>query len=285
MPLTPADVHNVAFSKPPIGKRGYNEDEVDAFLDLVEQELSRLIEENADLRQRVAELDTELADAKKNRGPAPVSAPKAPVQQAPPPAPEPVPQPIPVAPPAPMPVAAPAQNNGPDANMQAAKVLTLAQEMADRLTTDAKTEAEGLLSNARANSERLVGDARTRSEAMIADARQKSDAMLADAQNRSDTQIRQAKDKAEALTADAERQHAEIMATITQQRTVLESRIEQLKTFEREYRVRLKSYLESQLEELENRGSAVPVDGGEFAGETNGSANSLAPASFAKGGK
>src|ERR1700733_1439099 len=35
MPLTPADVHNVAFSKPAIGQRGYNEDEVDAFLDLV----------------------------------------------------------------------------------------------------------------------------------------------------------------------------------------------------------------------------------------------------------
>ena len=38
MPLTPADVHNVAFSKPPIGKRGYNEDEVDQFLDFVEAE-------------------------------------------------------------------------------------------------------------------------------------------------------------------------------------------------------------------------------------------------------
>ena len=63
MPLTPADVHNVAFSKPPIGKRGYNEDEVDAFLDLVETELIRLIEENSDLRQRVAELDQELASA------------------------------------------------------------------------------------------------------------------------------------------------------------------------------------------------------------------------------
>ena len=34
MPLTPADVHNVAFKKPSIGKRGYDEDEVDAFLDL-----------------------------------------------------------------------------------------------------------------------------------------------------------------------------------------------------------------------------------------------------------
>ena len=64
MPLTPADVHNVAFSKPPIGKRGYNEDEVDAFLDLVETELARLVEENVDLRQRVSELDSDLASAR-----------------------------------------------------------------------------------------------------------------------------------------------------------------------------------------------------------------------------
>ena len=64
------------------------------------------------------------------------------------------------------------------------------------------------------------------------------------------------------LQADAERKHTEIMATINEQRSVLEGRIEQLKTFEREYRVRLKSYLESQLEELENRSSALPVDNG-----------------------
>src|SRR5213592_743186 len=53
MPLTPAEVHNVAFKKPPIGKRGYDEEEVDAFLDIVEVELSRLIEENNDLRARL----------------------------------------------------------------------------------------------------------------------------------------------------------------------------------------------------------------------------------------
>ncbi|MDF0528467.1 DivIVA domain-containing protein [Tsukamurella sp. 8F] len=34
--LTPDDVRAVRFSKPPIGKRGYNETEVDAFLELVE---------------------------------------------------------------------------------------------------------------------------------------------------------------------------------------------------------------------------------------------------------
>jgi DivIVA domain-containing protein len=37
--LTAADIHNVVFSKPPFGKRGYNEDEVDAFLDLIEARL------------------------------------------------------------------------------------------------------------------------------------------------------------------------------------------------------------------------------------------------------
>jgi DivIVA domain-containing protein len=37
--LTADGVRNVAFGKPPIGKRGYNEDEVDAFLDRIEAAL------------------------------------------------------------------------------------------------------------------------------------------------------------------------------------------------------------------------------------------------------
>ena len=90
MPLTPADVHNVAFSKPPIGKRGYNEDEVDAFLDLVENELTRLVEENADLRQRVTELDGELSTARAGGGAQPTQA--IPLYQ---PEPEPEPEPEP----------------------------------------------------------------------------------------------------------------------------------------------------------------------------------------------
>src|SRR6478609_9110176 len=57
MPLTPADVHNVAFKKPSIGKRGYDEDEVDAFLDVVEAELARLIEENSELTARLTEFE------------------------------------------------------------------------------------------------------------------------------------------------------------------------------------------------------------------------------------
>jgi DivIVA domain-containing protein len=37
--LTAADVHDVAFSKPPLFKRGYHEDEVDALLERVEEAL------------------------------------------------------------------------------------------------------------------------------------------------------------------------------------------------------------------------------------------------------
>jgi len=50
----------VAFRKPPIGRRGYDEDDVDEFLDRVETELIRLIGENSDLKSRVTELEDVL---------------------------------------------------------------------------------------------------------------------------------------------------------------------------------------------------------------------------------
>src|SRR5215203_4229411 len=85
MPLTPADVHNVVFKKPPIGKRGYDEDEVDAFLDVVEAELARLIEENNDLRAsgggRSGPRSEELVAAAP--APAPIAAPPPPPVQQP----------------------------------------------------------------------------------------------------------------------------------------------------------------------------------------------------------
>jgi DivIVA domain-containing protein len=254
MPLTPADVHNVAFSKPPIGKRGYNEDEVDAFLDLVENELTRLIEENADLRQRVAELDQDLSSARASGGGV-QSTQAIPLYQ-----PEPEPEPAPAPPPQPVYEAPPAAPVSQDSHIKAAKVLSLAQDTADRLTGTAKAEADKLLADARAQADAMVSEARHTAETTVSEAKARADAMLGDAQTRSETQLRQAQEKADALQADAERKHSEIMGTINQQRTVLESRLEQLRTFEREYRTRLKTYLESQLEELGQRGSAAPVD-------------------------
>src|SRR6516165_8991864 len=180
MPLTPADVHNVAFSKPPIGKRGYNEDEVDAFLDLVENELTRLIEENSDLRQRIEELDRELGGG--------AAAPTQAIRTF-----EPEPEPEPVKP-APAPVAAPvAAGTNEELAMRAARVLTLAQDTADRLTGTAKAESEKMMADARANADQILTEARQTAETTVTEARQRADAMLADAQSRSETQLRQAR--------------------------------------------------------------------------------------------
>ncbi len=54
MPLTPADVRNKQFSTTRL-RPGYDEEEVDAFLDEVEAELDRLIQENEELRGKLAE--------------------------------------------------------------------------------------------------------------------------------------------------------------------------------------------------------------------------------------
>ncbi len=268
MPLTPADVHNVAFSKPPIGKRGYNEDEVDAFLDLVEAELARLIEENEDLREQVSQLDQRLGNAQadledaRSRPPVAMASVSPPTQQIqrsvePPPMRSMEPQRMS----APPPSMADHGDGGGDHHVQVAKVLSMAQEMAERLTAEAKSEADSMLTDARTRSEQLLSDARAKSDGLVNDARARSETMLNDARTRAETLERQSRDKASKLVGDAERQQSEIIGSITRDKTVLEKKIDELRTFEREYRTRLKTYLESQLRDLGERGSAAPVDG------------------------
>ena len=55
-------------------------------------------------------------------------------------------------------------------------------------------------------------------------------------------------------------ENAEYDAAKDEQRDI-EARIEELHIFEREYRTRLKTFLESQLEDLNSRESAAPADG------------------------
>jgi DivIVA domain-containing protein len=238
MPLMPADVANVAFSKPPMGKRGYCEDEVDAFLDLVEAELARLIEENHDLRDQVEQLDQQLRAA-----PVAVESPRPVMAPVPPPMRE-------------------QSSPGGDHNVHAARVLGLAQEMAERLTVDTKAEADGMLAEARTRSEQLLSDARVKADGMVNEARARAETLLNDARIRAETLDRQSRDKAVSLELDAARKHTEILAGLSLEKDHLEKKIGELRTFERDYRARLTTYLNSQLRDLDGRGSAVPVDSG-----------------------
>ena len=221
MPLTPADVRNKQFSTTRL-RPGYDEEEVDAFLDEVEAELDRLIQENEELRAKLAEV---LRGGKSAAVPAlssPLSDPK-PDVMAPEPRMEPERrQPEPVMMGGGMPHI--------EDNMDtAARVLSLAQQTADQAIADARREADETLGRARREADEVLTKARRQAEQITGDARA----------------------RAESLERDAQERHRQAMGSLVQTREELERRVDDLRAFEREYRSRLKAYLEGQLRDLE----------------------------------
>ena len=295
MPLTPEDVRNKQFTTVRL-REGYDEDEVDAFLDEVEAELTRLLRENEDLRAKLAaatraaaQNQQQHAQARSRTGRQQQDRSRAPQQGARPPCiadarsnrcppqqqwaaqhgwPAPAAQRCPAAArgrcsgrrvtgparwarapvrwararcstahgsgsdgpgphavssmgPArwasarwadgPMggPMGSPGQGPGGDS---AARVLSLAQQTADQAIAEARSEAN-----------KIVGEARSRAEGLERDARAKADA----------------------LERDAQEKHRVAMGSLESARATLERKVEDLRGFEREYRTRLKSYLES----------------------------------------
>ncbi|MCP2338282.1 DivIVA domain-containing protein [Actinomadura rupiterrae] len=233
MPLTPADVRNKQFSTTRL-RPGYDEEEVDAFLDEVESELDRLIQENEELRAKLAECLRGKVPAMA----APIVEPKPDVTKIPePPRPEPVQQ---------QPEPEPAQLGGGQLGGQlgglgmgqpsgednmdtAARVLALAQQTADQAIADARREADETLGRARREAEEILGKARRQADQIVSEARS----------------------RAEALDRDAQERHRQVMGSLVQQREELEREVDNLRAFEREYRSRLKVYLEGQLRDLE----------------------------------
>jgi DivIVA domain-containing protein len=228
MPLTPADVRNKQFSTTRL-RPGYDEEEVDAFLDEVEAELDRLIQENEELRAKLAEV------LRGGKAPVALNAPHAeqpPEHMQPPEPPRLEPERRPQE--AVMMGMKPAEDN----MDTAARVLALAQQTADQAIADARREADETLARARREADELLTKARRQSEQITSDARA----------------------RAESLERDAQERHRQAMGSLVQSREELERRVDDLRAFEREYRSRLKAYLEGQLRDLE----AGATDSGVF---------------------
>ena len=128
------------------------------------------------------------------------------------------------------------------------------------MTEETKMDAEALRQEtAEAAPEVAEHDRVAELENQLAEAKQRADSMVGDARTRADTMEREARAKATALDQEAERKHVEVMGSLEEKRSSLERKIEELRTFEREYRTRLRSYLESHLRDLDSRGSAEPA--------------------------
>jgi DivIVA domain-containing protein len=224
MPLTPEDVHKKTFT-PVRLREGYDMGEVDQFLDEVEVELTRLHAENDDLRSKLT-----AAQA------APPAT--APVVHAEP-EPMPIPEPVAVVEPEPAGVPAlPVVSTVPEASSAAARLLEIATQNADQLVAEAQNEADKIVSEARIKSERLETDAKTKSDRLEADARS----------------------RAEKLDSETSQRRQQLFGELERDKDNLVRELEDLRSFEREYRSRLKGYFQAQLGALDGEGDAdVPL--------------------------
>ena len=193
MPLTPDDVVTKQFQHVRF-KEGFDPDEVDDFLDEIVVEWRKTIEENNELKAKLAKYESgELAPAEA-AAPAPVEAPA--------PQPEPTPAPAP---------AAPAADVSSTAT-SAASIIERAQRLHDEHVAEGRQMAEQLVDEAKAEADRI--------------------------------------------RSEAEQKQRELNEKYERERTTLESRITELRQFERDYRAQMRSYFESKLKDLDTTGSS-----------------------------
>jgi DivIVA domain-containing protein len=196
MALTPEDVVNKRF-QPTKFREGYDQDEVDDFLDEVVVELRRLNQENDELKQRLTASDSRVSELQRSSGQAAPAAAE---------------QPAPVAAVVPPVVAAPA-----------------AAPAAATVAEDETASTNNLLQLARRLHEEHVREGAQKRDALIAEGHATAARIVAEAESKQRAQI----------------------SALDQERTGLEHRIDELRSFERDYRAKLKSYIEGQLKDLD----------------------------------
>src|SRR5574341_441650 len=248
-PLSPLDIQHKEFTK---AIRGYAMHEVDTFLDQITEEFTRLQDEIARLREQAANTQ--------------VGAPSVmPAPQPPPPPPQ--HQPLP---------------QGPGGGEEAiARALVMAQRMADQTVEEAKVKAKSMVVESEARAKNMTEQSQMRAreiteaaqtrareltEVVETRAREVTEAAQARARELTEgleTRYKERIQSAEARARVAEEQSRMQIAQVTEQvarrRQELESSIEALRAFERDYRARLRGFVEGQLKALEDAAPSGPV--------------------------
>ncbi len=220
MPLTPADIHNMAFKKPPIGKRGYDEEEVDAFLDEVEQELIRLLEENGSLR------DQAQRPGVGGGGPASTMV----------------------------------LSNEFAGLVGELERLQEARDRAEQNARSMQAQLERARSQSASGEMRTVGDddrnarvlmmAQRTADDHMRDAQRESEALIGNARDKADQLTSEAQLKAGTIESDARRTHSEALNSIGAKRAALLDEIDRLGQLAQSYHAALNSHVTQQLQEL-----------------------------------
>lgn len=223
MALTPEDVVNKRF-QPTKFREGYDQDEVDDFLDEIVVELRRLNAENEDLRRQLAE--AVAGTPREGSVPAPVSA-AAKTEQV---------------------TQAVKEEKKPEPKAEEPKVVAPKAE-APKVEEPKAPAAPAAAAPAANNTETAAG--------ILAMAQKMHDDYVGAGVEQRDKIIAEAQIEASGLVSEAQDKSRKILSNLEQQKAVLERKVEQLRGFERDYRSRLKAYIEGQLRDLDARGSVA----------------------------
>ncbi|WP_020573438.1 DivIVA domain-containing protein [Actinopolymorpha alba] len=150
-----------------------------------------------------------------------------------------------------------------EASSAAARLLEIATQNADQLVGESKEQANRVLSDARARAERLENEARGLASRLESEARSKSEQL-------------------ERETVDKRNQ---LFGQLDKEKARLQREVDELRTYERQYRSRLKAYFESQLRLLAGQGSIENGMGPSVEASAPRSINSHKPSALAAGGE
>ncbi len=126
---------------------------------------------------------------------------------------------------------------GDDIGAAAAKVLNMAQRTADDVVSEAREEADKLLVDAKSTADHLTTDARVKADEVD----------------------RETRERTTALEQQLDEQRETALGSVQEEKSRLEREVETLRSFEREYRGRLRTFLEGQLQQLSSRGGETPL--------------------------
>ena len=247
MALTPEDVVNKRF-QPTKFREGYDQDEVDDFLDEVVVELRRLNQENDELKQRLVAADSRIAELQRSAGQG-VAAP----------------------------AVAPAQADNAETERLQRENEELKQRLAQAQQEAAQAKQQAEQSQQAAPAYQAPADDANDPNAtnnLLQLARRLHEEHVREGVEKRDQLIAEGHATAARIVAEAESKQRAQISALDQERTGLERRIDELRTFERDYRKGLKSYIEGQLRDLD-----APVQG---SGQ-NAGARSAAPVSAGGG--
>ena len=225
MALTPEDVINKRF-QPTKFREGYDQDEVDDFLDEIVVELRRLNQENADLKQQLEAAGQPVAP--RESAPSPLSEPDLLAEET-------------------------------SATSPAVVEESAPEEAAQEQTPSGETVPAARSQGGGTAVQEPVADAAQSAAGVLAMAQKLHDEYVAEGTAERDRLIAEGRSQAEELVDDARRTREQTLTALQAEKAELEGGVSGLRAFEQEYRTNLKDFIHDQLRDLEAAPSLEPA--------------------------